>query len=133
MSRNGLNIYGDGKVVILRVQETTKGYASCCLSWPNIWKNKTNVLNKSKALLMMSEFEGLPMMALESMSFGVPIICNQNYGLNLEIQNGLVFSLLKKEDHLIARKHTRILSYSLSDAKKFIAHRKVLQLRQSNR
>ena len=55
---------------------------------------------------MMSEFEGLPMMALESMSFGVPIICNQNCGLNLEIQNGLVFSLLKKKIIWIGSKHT---------------------------
>ena len=73
---------------------------------------------------MMSEFEGLPMMALESMSFGVPVICNKNCGLNFEIQNELIFSLLKKEDHLGRLENILrdLDNYSLNDAKKLIAH-----------
>ena len=122
---NRLNIYGDGEGSYFReFEKQLKVTPHAAYHGPIYGKNKTNVLNKSKALLMMSEFEGLPMMALESMSFGVPIICNQNCGLNLEIQNGLVFSLLKKEDHLdrLGNILQNLESYSLSDAKKLIAH-----------
>tara|TARA_B100001063_G_C16755684_1_gene552985 strand:- start:291 stop:1358 length:1068 start_codon:yes stop_codon:yes gene_type:complete len=50
-------------------------------------KEKSNVLATAKALILNSEFEGQPVIALEAMAHGLPVICNEKCGLNNEIES----------------------------------------------
>lgn len=120
---NTLNIYGDGEgLYYKKFKQKLKTTPNTNYHGPVYGDEKTNVLNHSKAIIMMSEFEGLPMMALEAMSYGIPVICNYNCGLNLEIENNLVFAL--KEDRLTHLKKIfmQLEEYSIQDAKKLISH-----------
>lgn len=58
---------------------------------------KSNVLLKAKALILNSEFEGQPVIAIEAMAHGLPVICNEKCGLNNEIKNKHCF--LVKSTH----------------------------------
>ncbi len=50
-------------------------------------QEKSNVLTSAKALILNSEFEGQPVIAIEAMAHGLPVICNEKCGLNNEIKN----------------------------------------------
>ena len=54
-------------------------------------QEKSNVLAKANALILNSEFEGQPVIAMEAMAHGLPVICNEKCGLNKEIKNKYCF------------------------------------------
>tara|TARA_Y100000768_G_scaffold311499_1_gene246072 strand:+ start:3509 stop:4609 length:1101 start_codon:yes stop_codon:yes gene_type:complete len=122
---NTLNIYGDGEgLYFKKFKQKLKTTPNTNYHGPVYGDEKISVLNHSKAIIMMSEFEGLPMMALEAMSYGIPVICNYNCGLNHEIEKNLVFVLKEKENRVTQLKKILIQleDYSIQDAKKLISH-----------
>ncbi|MGL4228610.1 MAG: glycosyltransferase, partial [Tannerellaceae bacterium] len=52
-------------------------------------KNPTKILKTSKLLIMTSRFEGTPMVALEAMCLGVPIVSTPTDGMVDLIENGI--------------------------------------------
>lgn len=65
------------------------------------WENPYKLLSNSKAMLMTSRWEGLPMCALESMSLGVPIVATPVGGLTELISNG-EDGFLSEDDDVLA-------------------------------
>lgn len=59
---------------------------------------KEQVFREAKALVLYSESEGLPMIAIEAMSYGLPVICRDHCGLDYEIEKGLAYLIENGED-----------------------------------
>lgn len=64
-------------------------------------KNPLKILCDSKALLMTSRWEGLPMCALEALALGVPVVSTPVDGLLTIIQHGVNGFLSDNDDDLV--------------------------------
>jgi len=64
-------------------------------------ENPLDILKKSKVLVLTSIFEGTPMVALEAMSLGIPIVSTPTDGLVELIDHGVTGYLSKSDDDLI--------------------------------
>lgn len=61
------------------------------------------VFNKSDCLIIQSEMEGLPIVVLEAMSYGIPIIANRVGGIAEALTSNLCIEMLNNNPREIAR------------------------------
>ncbi|MBS4770051.1 glycosyltransferase [Carnobacteriaceae bacterium zg-ZUI240] len=71
--------------------------------------NPLPYLKNAKVMVMTSRFEGLPMVALESLALGTPIVSTAVDGLKDIIENG-VNGFLANDSHVLADKIVEIVS-----------------------
>ena len=73
-------------------------------------KNPLKILKDSKAMIMTSLWEGLPMCALEALSLGVPVVSTPTDGLCAIIKNG-ENGFLSEDDNVLAQKLAQLVIY----------------------
>lgn len=105
------------KVAIVGTGELDDEIKSLCkdlhlegnVSFLGFQSNPLKMLYDSKVMIMTSRWEGTPMVALEAMALGVPIISTPTDGMNELIENG-VNGYLADDDTALSDKIVKIVS-----------------------
>ena len=97
-------IIGDG--VLMQESRTLAGELGLldgCVDFLGFQSNPLKILHDSKVMIMTSRYEGLPMVALEALALGVPIVSTPTDGLKEIINNGENGFLSDNDEELAAK------------------------------
>ena len=104
-----LGIAGDGQESLKKLAREKELESNIELLGPVYGSNLALLYKQSRALIMTSETEGLPMVALEAMSFGLPVFVSDAGELPWLVRNGI-------DGRVAAHGDTSKMSESLIDA-----------------
>lgn len=83
-----VGIVGSGDLEAVTKSKVNEYGLADNISFLGFCSNPYKILSSSKMMIMTSDREGLPMVALEAMAFGVPIVSTPTDGMNEIIING---------------------------------------------
>ena len=91
---------GDGNELPRLLEIRNKEFSDVNIDFLGFLENPYGILKNAGAMLMTSEWEGMPMAALEAMTLGVPIVSTSIDGLRPLVENGVTGYLCEKDEDL---------------------------------